>query len=174
MTHHPHIEHLRLPVSHGKFPKAPIILEKLHTLEIEGLCYLAQANRVVEIVKLSPHLKTLKIYWIGCRGLNSKTLKDILRAAPNLETLFLGSKNSDFEFTNEMLQILKSEGKKLKKFTTYTSNVDEMRAKMREIHDSGIKCTALSQDYVIEDWNRSEYEKRAEYTKDISTCEWKI
>jgi hypothetical protein len=177
-TFHPQLEHLRLSLNHGKFPSAPINLEKLHTLEFEAVRYQAHINRAIELIKLCPNLKTLKFHWIGGHALNSSQLfREILRAAPKLENFHLGNRKDSFEISFESLQMMKSEARNLRNFSTFTDELERMREKMKELHDSKIKCKALSRCY--EDIRVPERLMKIKVyshpkAKAISTCEWSV
>lgn len=170
---HPHLEYLRLPFNFGIIRlNDPISFERLKTIEFEVIKYRLSVQRFFEVLKMCPNLNILRIFWVGNHArINGEFFKRIFNIAHNLEEIHIGYKTDTFEMTNEILQIIKTEGKSLRKLSTYSENIEEMRNKMKIFDDTGIRCTALYKNRDVEELK--EFDRIGRGT-DVPTCIWQL
>ena len=170
-SHLPHIQHLRLPLNYGSLKNNEIInFEKLEVLEFEGIKYIQKMFKILEMCR---NLKVLKIYWVGHQArVSSDFFKIIFETNTNLQELHIGFKTDTFELTDEFLEVIKTNGKNLKKLTTYSKNVKDLQEKMRIFDENGVKCVVLDRKY--KDWMELSYysEIVIEKRKRAVTCVW--
>ncbi|KAL7012307.1 hypothetical protein ACKWTF_014756 [Chironomus riparius] len=172
-NHLPHIQHLRLPLNYGSLRFNEVIaFEKLEVLEIEGIKYRLSVQKLFEILKMSRNLKVLKIYWVGHHArVSNDFFKNIFETLENLQELHIGYKTDTFEITDEFLDVIKINGKNLKKLTTYSDKVENLQDKMRIFDGSKVKCVVLDKNYEDMMDHKASFFKCNEF-KTAATCVW--
>lgn len=158
----PDIDHLYLETMFDKFPKSPIQFAKLRTLEFGIVRHPVKMNSISELIRIScPNLKTLKIYWIGCLGMNM--LENILTSAEYLEELFLGN----YELSLDEVEVIRAKGKNLRKLTVYDCLSDTIKIILSGLHGTKIQVTTWDREYETMDENCT-------YHRTGSTCEFSL
>jgi hypothetical protein len=141
----PHITHLRLPLNYGIIPsESRVHFNSLTFLEIEAIKYPIHVQRMVYIIQKSPNLKILKVHWVGNHAVSDDLFTKILQNAANIKELSFGSKLDSFELSQEAIAAIDENcSERLKKLTTFTRDVENMRAMMVKLHARNIMCIAL-------------------------------
>lgn len=161
-------------MNYGRIPfeVSQIPFKKLHTLEIEGIKYQIHVNKMIQLLRMSPTLKVLKIFWIGNHAISNEMYKAIFEVAKSLEELHLGSSIDTFNISDEALSIIKNNSGNLRKIKVFTDDIERMRKKMKMLNH--IQCTALSKKYenITEEEEAKSSRKTTKKYKMPSTCIW--
>jgi hypothetical protein len=175
----PHITFLRLPMNYGCIPFniSSITFNKLLTLEVEAVKYQLHVNKLMQLLKMSPNLKALKIFWIGNHA-KCDLFNNLFKNINNLEELHLGSPTDTFELTSDLIEIIKeeSEGLKIRKLSTFSDDVEMTRERIKILQTSrNINCVVLEREY--ENVERIEVPSSSRLDRDkinkvIPTCSW--
>lgn len=117
---------------------SPIInLENLKTLHISKVCSISEARNWKFLCIYCPHIEKLTIGEVNNLHLSNAEIEIVTLKLKNLKELCLGS---NFEFDEQLYNIIKSSAKNLKKLTLCTKNIERARTSVSRIHSSGLNC----------------------------------
>jgi hypothetical protein len=115
----------------------------------------------------------LKIHWVEYNmRVSCGFFKKIFEIVENLQELHMGCKRDLFELSDEILEVIKTNGKNLKKLTTFSNKFENLQEKMKIFDENGVKCIVLDRKY--KDLKKLSYYRKiiGEERKTAATCVW--
>jgi hypothetical protein len=121
-------------------------LSHIHELEIELADNGPQKRKLLEFFHQCVNLKVLKLNLISARA-NPRIMKTLLTTLKNLEELQLNDHSNRLDVAAETFEMIKAEGKNLKKFTMIidAGKAEEIREKVNIFNDTKIRTAVIAE-----------------------------